>query len=285
MPALAYAVKRLPITGRLEGIDRQSLRTENLGPYVAAGRQWLGKPKVEVIRDLLSPAIEVVPRAEEWELFKIRLSFGVAVPPLIVSGLDNVETRHAVQRIWPEVLIDMAAGGLTTQVIVKKRADDGLCLLRALTLSANEISYTDRLAMETGLRRERILNEPTTPITQGDIDAAPPDKRPALERARQQGQLICGRVTEQNLKLEGYDPDFAPAVPFVTAFSGVIGAAETIKCLMGHRNRRSLHYQRNFQSSRGRALEMKCDVGCECQIDQLVNRTWSDRCPGTVTAD
>ena len=69
----AYTVKRLPIVGRLEAVDRQALRIENVAPYVAAGREWLGKPKVEMIAALLGPAIAITPRHEEWELFTIRL--------------------------------------------------------------------------------------------------------------------------------------------------------------------------------------------------------------------
>jgi hypothetical protein len=41
----------------------------------------------------------------------------------------------------------------------------------------------------------------------------------------------CGYINRRTLELEGDDSDFAPAVPFVTAFSGVVGAAETMKWL------------------------------------------------------
>jgi hypothetical protein len=95
-----------------------------------------------------------------------------------------------------------------------------------------------------------------------DIAAADLSLHPGLENA--QGSLICGRITEQNLKMEGHDPNFAPAVPFVTAFSGIVGAAETMKYLMGYSS--MLHYQQNFLSYRGRVLEMKCDLQCECQL-------------------
>src|SRR5207249_8423580 len=106
---------------------------ENIGPYVAAVRQWIGRPKAEIMRELLAPRIAVTPRAEEFELFKLRLGYGqLRVPPLIVNGLDNVETRHAVQRLWPATLIDMAAGGTMAQVIVKEVAGDSICLLQAL---------------------------------------------------------------------------------------------------------------------------------------------------------
>src|SRR5690242_6062075 len=260
-----YAVKRLPIVGRLEAVDRQALRIENVAPYVASGREWVGEPKAEMVKALLAPAITVAPRPEEWELFKIRIGFGLAVPPIIVNGLDNVETRHSVQRLWPEVLIDMAADGLTNQVIAKRRASDRICLLRALDRPADEVGWAERAARETGLPIERILATPTTAITEADVAAASEDTRPALERSRAAGQLICGRVTEQNLRFERPDRNFTPAVPFVTAFSGLVGAAATMRWLMGYRDGADLHFQHSFGSGRARTLRMRCDPGCDCR--------------------
>src|SRR5579872_595211 len=262
----AYTVKQLPIRGAIQAVDRQSLRVENLGPYVLAKRSLLERPKAAVIEDYLAPAIKVTPRPEEWELFKIRLRHSLSVPAIIVSGLDNVLTRHSVQRLWPKTLIDMAAGGLTSQIVVKDSTNESICLLRALEPPRHEVDWAERLAQQTGLSAERIRQDPTSEITKTDIDAADPRFRPGLAR----GTLICGRVTEQNLRMEGHDPYFAPAVPFVTAFSGVVGAAETMKYLMGYS--RALHYQRNFLSYRGRVLQMKCDSTCECQVGRAVHQ-------------
>jgi hypothetical protein len=265
MNGWAYTVKRLPIVGRLEAIDKQSLRPVNFGPYVASAREFLNRPKVEIIRVLLSPAIAVTARTDEWELFKIRIEHGTPVPPLIVAGLDNVATRHSVQRLWPRILIDMGAGGMTSQVIVKRRDNNGLCLLRALAVPPTELTWAQRLAQETGLSVERILDGPTSKITQDDVNAAPLDKRALLEADLLEGGQICGRITKQNLEFEADDPDFAPAVPFVTAFSGVVAAAETVKWLMGDRRSRALHFQRSFLSGKTRAMEMDCNPECECQ--------------------
>ena len=257
----AYTIKRLPIVGTLQAVDRQSLRIENLGPYVLATRAQVGTPKAQIIAEFLAPTVAVTPRPEEWELFKIRLNYGIAVPPLIINGLDHVGTRHSVQRLWPESLVDIAAGSLTTQVIVKPSATDALCLLRALDIPPGELEWAERLALETGLSPERIRSQPVTEITKDDINAADPAHRAQLEKS--QGKLICGRVTERNLTMEAANPDFTPAVPFVTAFSGVVGAAETLKQLMGVSS--GLHYQRHFQSNRSRVLQMLCDSECECQ--------------------
>ena len=259
----AYTIRRLPVTGEVQAIDGQSIQLENLGSYVTADRSWLKRPKVELMRALLFPAIRVTERPDEWEFFKIRVEHGLTVPNIIVNGLDNVATRHSVQRLWPDVLIDMAAGGLTSQVIVSQPRRGGLCLLHGLHRPPNELTWAERLSRDTGLPIERILNEPTTPITQQDIESAPPEKRPDLERAR--GRLICGHITQRNREMEGFDDDFAPAVPFVTTWSGAVGAAETMKYLMGHRHVSSLHYQKSFESGRLRGLGMTCTSNCECR--------------------
>jgi hypothetical protein len=200
---------------------------------------------------------------------EVRLNYGITVPPLIVNGLDHVGTRHSVQRLWPETLIDMAAGALTTQVIVKPAASNALCLLHALDIPFGELEWAERLALETGLSPERIRDQPVTEITKADIVTAGTAHSAQLEKSR--GELICGRVTEQNLTLEDDNPDFAPAVPFVTAFSGVVGAAESLKRLMGMSS--ALHYQRHFQSNRSRALRMLCDAECGCH-EWHGNQAW-----------
>jgi putative FmdB family regulatory protein len=46
------------------------------------------------------------------------------------------------------------------------------------------------------------------------------------EKITSQGQLVCGRLTEQDPPFEGRDANFAPAMPFVTGLSGVIGSRD-----------------------------------------------------------
>ena len=259
----AYAVRRLPIVGRLQAVDRQAVRPENLGAYVLAGRSDVKRPKVEVVSAYLSPKIGVTPRGEELEFFKIRLRYGLRMPPLVVNGLDNVEARHSVQRLWPPTIIDMAAGGPTAQVIVKTSTDDGICLLTALTRAEVEGDHAEQLAADTGLRSERIRNNATDTVTEEDIAAAPSEKREALDAARRNGDMLCGFITRRNLEHEEASPDFAAAAPFVTSLSGIVAAAETVKYLMtGATN--SLHMQFDFRSNRSTILRLQCDPACEC---------------------
>jgi hypothetical protein len=265
MNGWAYVVARLPIQGRAEAVDKQSLRSENIGPYVASHRGWMGRPKAELIADVLSPDIKVTPRPDEFEFFKVRLEHGLQVPPMIISGLDNPETRRSVQRLWPATLVDMAAGGFSSQVILKQDVTRGQCILDAFTLSDAEGDYADDLSHEIGIPAEAIRKDPTAVITDEMVDAAPVRLNPVLRRARDRGQRICGRVMAHNLEEERDNPNFAPAVPFATCFSGVVAAAETVKVLLGEVYDLSAHFQFSFESRRGRLLQTSCQSECECQ--------------------
>jgi len=159
---------------------------------------------------------------------------------LVGGSILGLLWYREVQRLWPETLIDMAAGEMHSQVIVKHKNNDGLCLLNALSIPPDEKDWAERLAAATGLEPLLIANNPTGAITQAEVDAAPADKKAELQKAI--GKPRCGHINRQSLEMEGYDPHFAPAVPFVTASSGIKGAAETIKWLMGHRYPHSLHF-------------------------------------------
>lgn len=262
----ADAMRRPPVSGRLAAVDRQALRVENIGPYVLVRLSDLGRPKAEILAEALAPKVTVTPYPEEFELFKLRLAYGVALPPLVVGGLDDVETRHSMQRLWPPALIDMAAGGTTAQVLLHLAGEGGQCLLGALTPPLDAQPYVERVARLTGLSPRRVANGPTTAISAQDVSAAPPELRGQLESARLRGQLLCGRITECNLFVEEASDDFAPAAPFVSALAGTIGAAETIKILMGVGSGSGLHQQYDFLGARGRRLVMRCSPSCDCRV-------------------
>jgi hypothetical protein len=267
MHGFAYALRRLPVVGQARAVDRQRLRDENLGPYVNATLDLRGVEKAEVIRRVLAPKIDVTPYPEDFDpLFTVRLEHRhFPLPPIVVAGLDRVVTRHTVQRLWPEVLIDMGASGETAQVIVKRRTEDGACVLELLAAVPDEEDDLARLAAESGLAAELIRDEMDRPITESDVAAAPPELKTALEKARRRGLLRCGFIRTRALDHERADDDFVAAVPHVVALSGVVAAAELVKELMGVNQPGSLRYQFSLVSNRGRAIAPRADVGCECR--------------------
>jgi hypothetical protein len=263
----AETLHHLPVTGNVGAVDRQVVGTENIGPYVVATIRDLGEWKTDVIQRVLAPRITVRSYPEELDLFIPRIThWGLPLAPVVVTGFDEAEPRHTMQRLWPETLIDMAAGGATAQVHVHRANRGGQCLLGAHTSPANAITYADRAAAMTGLRPDRILEDYNEPINDEDVAHAPEEHREALEAARCSGVLICGRITRANLESEDADSSFAPAAPFVAGLSGAMGASMTLQALMGMEPDSGLHWQYNFLSGRTLRLVMSCSDDCECRV-------------------
>lgn len=264
MHGFIYALKRLAISGKARAVDRQRLADENLGPYVASTIDTVGLEKAKLVRDYLSPAIDVVAYDEDfYPLFTTRLDRGhFALPPVVVGGLDRVSPRHILQRLWPELLIDMGAGGETAQLIVKRRGSDSACLLELLDRPAGEVDELDRLSTESGFSSEKIRDAMDGQITLEDVASAPDELREPMEEARKQGQLRCGFIRTRALDHERSGDDFVAAVPFVVAFAGIVAAAELVK--QTSKPTGGLRYQFSFVSLRGRRVEPHAG-DCECR--------------------
>jgi molybdopterin/thiamine biosynthesis adenylyltransferase len=265
MNGFAYTLVRLPVKGRARAVDRQRLRTENIGPYVLSSLELLGIEKAQVLARALAPQINVIPYAEDFDpLFTVRLERGhFPLPPIVVAGLDNVVTRHTVQRLWPAILIDMGAGGSTAQVILKRRAEPGMCLLEALHVPPWEQGDVERLASESGLAL-RSVRAMDSPISEQDVLDAPSELRGALATARELKMLRCGFIRARALDHERQSEEFAAAAPFVVAYSGVVAAAELMKEMMGVNQPGSMRYQASHTSLRTRAVSPPALKDCEC---------------------
>jgi hypothetical protein len=264
MHGFVYALKRLAVAGKARAVDRQRLSDENLGPYVASTIDAIGLEKAKLVRDYLAPAIEVVPYDEDfYPLFTTRLDRGhFPLPPIVIAGLDRVTPRHIVQRLWPELLIDMGAGGETAQLIVKRRDADNACVLELLDRPGDEVDELERLSSESGFDADKIRDQMDAAITAEDIEHAPEELREAMAAARTQGQLRCGFIRTRALDHEHSGDDFVAAVPFVVAFVGVLAAAELVKQLREPTG--GLRYQFSFVSLRGRKVEPRAG-DCECR--------------------
>jgi len=258
-----YAIRRAPASGRVEPVDHQALRPENLGSYVCATQARLKTPKAQIAKEELeSTAFTVIPRAERFRFFQARFGYGQSyVPEIVISALDKPHPRHMVQRLWAPLTIDLAAEELTSQLVVKRLDDTGMCVIEAHTNPDGEDAELVELAAATGLPVGRLRDFESL-ITEEDIAAAAPEKQPALEDARRRRRPICGRVGDLDLKEEEYSVEFTPAVPFVTAFTGIVAAAQTVKAKL--EPLASLHFQFSFNSYRSRILNMHSAEDCEC---------------------
>ncbi|MGH8930016.1 MAG: ThiF family adenylyltransferase [Egibacteraceae bacterium] len=262
----AKAVHALRLTGSINLVDRESLGEENLGPYAFARQDMVGQPKTLVLAEQLQPRLKVVRHDEELHLFVPRITrWDLPMPPLVINGLDNIEARHLAQRLWPEVLLDMAAGGTTSQVLMHCSGQDGQCLLSAFAGLDSGGGYARRIKALTGLRPDRFLNNFNTPITVKDVALAPPEHRARLEEAREAGQLMCGFINRTSLTTATNGEDFASAAPFVGYLTGARAAAITVSVLQRQGAASGLHWQYNFISNRARSVIMRCPDTCECR--------------------
>jgi hypothetical protein len=82
---------------------------------------------------------------------------------------------------------------------VKQDGTRGQCILDAFSPREAEGDYADDLSRELGIPAEAIRENPTGMIMDEIVDAAPVRLKPALRKARERGQPICGRVMEQQL--------------------------------------------------------------------------------------
>jgi len=266
MNGWAVAVRALQIAGTVHAVDRQSLGEENLGPYALARRDMIRQPKTALLAGHLQPQITVTPHDEELDLFVPRITrWHLPLPALVINGLDEVEPRHVVQRLWPDVLVDMAAGGTTSQVIIHRRGGAGQCLLGAFAAPEAGSGYARRIETLTGLRRERFLDGFTTPVTADDVAQAPPEHRARLQAAADAGQLLCGFINQASLTTTSAGENYAPAAPFVSALTGARAAAITVALLVSGNVPGGLRWQYNFLSNRARTAVISCSDMCECR--------------------
>lgn len=265
MNGWGVAAHALGLIGKARAIDRQSLQEENLGPYALARSDMLGEPKTALLAQYLEPQITVTRHDEELDLFVPRVTqWGLALPDLVITGLDDVPPRHLVQRLWPATLVDMAAGGTTSQVIVYRRGRTGQCLLGAFSAPDADIAYARRIEALTGLRSSRFLTDFTSEITADDVACAPPEHRAQLQAAADAGELVCGYINRASLGATDQG-DFAAAAPFVGALTGARAAAITVGILHSSDISSGQHWQYSFLSHRARSTVMRCVPGCECQ--------------------
>ena len=261
------ALRRLTLPGRLRLVDRQGLGEENLGPYLLASRLLLGKPKTQLIEQALRGRIETLRHDEPLQVFIPRISQyqQFPVPPIVINGLDNVHARHSMQRLWPDNLLDMAAGGTTAQVLLHRRGSGGQCLLGAFVDDAHSSDDFDGMVAKlTGLQLAAIEDDLARPINRDDVTAAPPHLRHDLEEARRTGTQVCGYISQHFLVHTDEVDTFAGAAPFVGGLAGARAAALAVKILVGESDPSGLHWQFDFTSGRARNLVMRCAPSCDC---------------------
>ena len=228
---IVHLFNQLPIAGNVSIVDYQKYGLENIGTCLLIGQSELGKPKALFAEDYLGRDL-ARGFVENIQQFSERLRNDIPAPKIILNALDNIDARHIVQDLWPDVIFDGAIGDFSAQVSRHPWSEDIACLkclLQKPTGEASEIVGS----RATGLRPERISNADDV-VTEEDIESAP-DKMKAWLKERK-GRKICSIVQEgviQQISDAQQNNNFQPSVPFVACLSASMVVAELIKYVAG----------------------------------------------------
>lgn len=281
-------LSQLPLTGRIWVLDPQRFGPENLGTCLLIGQADVGKEKAMFAADILNLNARVEARGftEKLDVFTGRLGKEVPYPLVVIGGVDNIEARHDIQRLWSDMIIDGAIGDFGCQVSRHPWGEDIACLMCLFRHPAGEPA--ERVASRlTGLRADRTLQESAI-VTEVDIVEAPVEKRPWLRERI--GHQICSVIQEavaQQLSEEQHRQGFAPSVPFVATLSASMIVAELVKHVAGWTPSKPL--EPRFQCdvlrgpANGLAVPQDRRRDCICITRQHNIEQWKLQCGRTST--
>ncbi|MCX5796994.1 MAG: ThiF family adenylyltransferase [Elusimicrobia bacterium] len=229
---VGYLLSRLPIRGEIQVVDRQDFQRENLGTCMLIGPGDIGKDKATLVAEGLRSGVTA--RGFRMELAQLKEKMGrdVPYPRVVLSAVDNIETRHDVQRLWPDMVIDGAIGDFVCQASRHPWKENIACMLCLFQEPTGEPAHV-RQSRLTGLPEARVIDA-EEPITESDVDIAPPERRDWLRQRI--GRKICSVIGEavlQEISQAAYSEGFQPSVPFVAVLSACMMVSELIKWTQG----------------------------------------------------
>ncbi len=268
---LVHLISRLPFRGEITIVDRQTYGRENLGTCLLLSPHDIDQLKANVLaRILRSSGINAVPIPQSFEVYakKIRQS-----PEIVLNALDNIDTRHEVQRsLWPNIVIDGAIGDFTCQVSRHPWIGDIACLICLFQNPTGH--FAEKLQSEaTGLPKDR-LQHPDSILTLSDVSTAASDKQDFL--LSRVGRPLCSVVQDgiaQMLSTEKQRGDFRPSVPFVACFSACMVLSETLAYLSGWESRLEPRFQFDFLlgPAHGQEIPQARRASCLCSRRRNIN--------------
>jgi molybdopterin/thiamine biosynthesis adenylyltransferase len=229
---VVYLLGQLPIAGRAAIVDGQKFELENLGTCLLIGPSDVGTEKAMFAANILRTGLNAKGLAEDFTVFTARVGPVGAWRPIVVNALDNIDARHAVQALWPDLIVDGAIGDFGCQASRHPWGEDTACLMCLFRHPRGEPANLVA-SRASGLQTTRVIGD-TEVVTEEDVRQAPPDKQEWL-RTRL-GRPICSVIQEaiaQHLSAEAQRVGFQPSVPFVACVSASMVVAELVKFLAG----------------------------------------------------
>lgn len=232
---VALLLSQLEVRGSILLLDRQAYGSENLGTCVLLGPTGIGKSKAQANAAWLTAQDVLGVRPLDGEIEELHERFGRELPwPRIVLGaLDNVEARHALQDLWPDVMIDGAIGDFSCQSVTHVWGTEMACLKCLFDVPVG-IDPALAASAETGLPSHRI-GDAESIVTAEDVNGAPPEKREFLQRNL--GHRICSLVSDAmraKVSRDTTSVSFSPSVPFVATMSAALSVAALARHLLGY---------------------------------------------------
>jgi hypothetical protein len=242
-------------------IDYQDYGPENWATCVLMRATDEGQPKAAVIADQLNSTgrFTALPLPQKVEQFR------GPVPTVVVSALDSVEARRALQLMWPDVLIDGAIGDFPCEFGVHPWGPNIACLRCWYQLPIGPSAAVVQ-ADATGLPHN-LLADPDALVTEAHVDAAPTEQR-QFWRDRI-GKPVCSVVAEAvaaAMSAGNLRPGFQPSVPFVACFSAAAVVGELIRHAMRSSTGLEPRFQFDFLMGPGRGLFLPMSrlQSCDC---------------------
>ena len=262
---IVYLISELKIKGEIDVVDFQLFQPENLGTCILIGPSDEGEPKATVAEAYLTAhGITARGHVEDFNSFRDRLGTTHRYPRVVLNGLDNIETRHRVQDLWPDYIIDGAIGIFESQISVHPWGKDVACLRCQFIKEVAGEAAEEIASRATGLTIARVLQAEEF-LTEYDAKSAPSEKQAWLhERV---GRKICSIVPEavaRELSTENLRAGFRPSVPFVACLSASMVVGEFVKYQMGVSTSLEPRYQLDVLWGPERGLEIAQERRREC---------------------
>jgi hypothetical protein len=248
-------------TGSAIVLDSQDYERENWGTCVLMNAGDEGRPKAVVIAEHLNASGLYTATPVQLMVEQFRGS----IPPIVISAVDSPEARHAIQLLWPDLIIDGAIGPFPCEVGVHPWGPDIACLRCWYQLSLGP--RAEMIQAEASGIPEHLLADADGPVTEMHIRAAPPDRREFLRERL--GKPICSVLEEAvaaAISAGKLRSGFRPSVPFVACLSGAMVVGELFKYANGLETVLEPRYQFDFRWGPGPGLRLPMArlPSCDC---------------------
>jgi len=218
---LLYALPQLTATLTAIDGDQKGIELSNLNRYVLFGQDDLGKPKASRVQKMFEGSgVTITSRDLLWQDWIA--AYPAELTDLVLSCVDNNKARHAIQDALPRRILSASTFELRAQLVAFERLEDEACLRCHNPLpkvKSDDEVIAGLQAQSSEARAEAALEHQVVPEQ--------------LETYLGDPQKHCGLISGETLrKFAGQSGD-EWSVGFVSAFAGILLAAEYLKRSLG----------------------------------------------------